>query len=76
VVAALVGPEAVASAVGAYNAAIARVASAEGAVVVDLHQAALRSRDEGRFESLVGRDGFHPSTLGHRAVADTFAAAL
>lgn len=69
-------PAVVSAAVGNYNAAIQRVADAEGAVLVDLHGAALRQQAKGRFAPLVSRDGFHPSTLGHRAVADTFAEAL
>lgn len=69
-------PEVIAGAVEAYNAAVQRVAGAEGAVVVDLHGASLRAADAGEFEALVAGDGFHPSTLGHRAVADAFAAAL
>ena len=57
--------------VAAYNAAIARVAAAEGAVVVDLAAAA-----SGTTASLVAADGFHPSTEGHRRVAAAFTAAL
>ena len=74
--AAALPPEAVAAAVDTYNAAIQRVAVTEGAVLVDLHDASLRAKAAGEFEALVARDGFHPSTLGHRAVADTFGSAL
>jgi len=56
--------------VAAYDAAIARVARAEGAVVVDLAGAAAIGAD------LVAADGFHPSTEGHRRVAAAFAGAL
>lgn len=76
VVAALVPPERLAATVDSYNAAIARVAEEEGAVLVDLHGASLRKQAAAEFAPLVARDGFHPSTLGHRAVADTFGAAL
>ena len=69
-------PALVSSAVGDYNAAIKRVADAEGAVLVDLHAAALRQDAKGALAPMVSRDGFHPSTLGHRAVADTFGEAL
>ncbi len=69
-------PALVSAAVANYNAAIKRVADAEGAVLVDLHAAALRQRAMGAFDPLVSTDGFHPSTLGHSAVADTFAEAL
>ena len=59
-----------------YNAAVARVAAKEGAVLVDLHQAGLDARAAGREAELISSDGFHPSPAGHRAVADAFAAAL
>lgn len=52
-----------------FNAAIARVARREGAVLVDLSG----RRDLAR---LTSADGFHPSTKGHRVVAQAFAAAL
>ena len=72
----LPSPDTVAAAVAGYNAAVRRVADAEGAVLVDLHQASVRSHSAGRWAALVSADGFHPSTLGHRAVADAFAQAL
>jgi lysophospholipase L1-like esterase len=61
--------------VDAYNAAIARVVAATGAVLVDLHAAGLAARQNGTESSLVGRDGFHPSDAGHALVAKAFAAA-
>jgi len=69
-------PEVVSAFVDSYNAAITRVTVAEGAVLVDLHGASLRSQRAGEFGALISGDGFHPSTLGHRAVADIFGAAL
>lgn len=69
-------PDDVVSAVAAYNAAIARVVEGEGAVLVDLHADAMKARDEGVHEELVGADGFHPSTRGHARVAEAFAIAL
>ncbi|HUR18385.1 MAG TPA: SGNH/GDSL hydrolase family protein [Acidimicrobiales bacterium] len=69
-------PELVRLGVGAYNRTIVAVASAEGAEVVDLHAAGLAARSKGREASLVGADGFHPSTAGHKAVAEAFAEAL
>jgi acyl-CoA thioesterase-1 len=67
------GPaEAITARVAAYNAAIARVAEAEGALVVDLDAAAGGRIDD----ALVAADGFHPSTEGHRRVAAAFADAL
>jgi lysophospholipase L1-like esterase len=61
--------------VDAYNAAIARVAAATGAVLVDLHGAGLTARQSGTEASLVSSDGFHPSDAGHALVAKAFAAA-
>lgn len=62
--------------VNEYNAAIARVVTAEGAVLVDLHAAGVRARIDGTEASLISGDGFHPSTAGHAAIAAAFAAAL
>lgn len=52
-----------------YNDAIQRVVEAEGAQLVDL---------SGRSEltGLTADDGFHPSSAGHRQVAEAFAEAL
>lgn len=69
-------PDEVVSAVAAYNAAISRVVEGEGAVLVDLHADAMKARDEGVDEALVGPDGFHPSTRGHARVAEAFSIAL
>ncbi len=59
----------VAAVVDSFNAAVARVVTAEGAVLVDVSH----SRDLTR---LTSDDGFHPSTRGHRLVARSFADAL
>jgi acyl-CoA thioesterase I len=59
-----------------YNRATAKVAAAQGAILVDLHAAGLAARSSGAEQTLVGRDGFHPSTAGHKAVAAAFAEAL
>jgi lysophospholipase L1-like esterase len=72
----LPGPSTVNKIVDDYNAAAARVVAKEGAVLVDLHGRGLDARTAGRESSLVSGDGFHPSTAGHQAVADAFAAAL
>lgn len=72
----LPAPEVINAAVEAYNAAIARVVAAEGAEVVDLHATTLATRAAGTETSLVSGDGFHPSTVGHRAIAAAFASAL
>lgn len=71
----LPGPEPVIALVRQYNDAIERVAEAHGAVLVDLHAAAVAERAR-RLEHYFSGDGFHPSTEGHAAVARTFAAAL
>jgi acyl-CoA thioesterase I len=55
--------------VAGYNAAVARVAAASGAVLVDLSQ-------EQDVAGLTSSDGFHPSTAGHRRIAREFAARL
>jgi acyl-CoA thioesterase-1 len=64
--------EAITEGVAGFNAAIARVAEAEGAVVVDLEAAAGGGIDP----ALIAVDGFHPSTEGHRRVAAAFSDAL
>ena len=73
---ALPHPEVVKAAVDAYNAAIGRVAAAEGAEVVDLHAAGSAAHTARYGHSLISEDGFHPSTAGHRAVASAFSMAL
>ena len=62
-------PELVRAEVGRWNDAIARVVERHGAVLVDLHE---RWRELADHQENVGRDGFHPSTEGHRRVADVF----
>lgn len=69
-------PEVMQAVVDAYNQAIERAAAATGAEVVDLHAVALAARAAGTEGGLASRDGLHPSTAGHAAVADAFAAAL
>jgi lysophospholipase L1-like esterase len=69
-------PDVVVAAVDAYNAAVARVAAREGAELVDLHATGLAAREEGIEATLVSADGFHPSTAGHRRIAEAFAAVL
>jgi acyl-CoA thioesterase-1 len=73
--AAVPGPAVLDAVVDAYNAAIARVTAATGAVLVDLHAAGLAARANGTEASLVSSDGFHPSDAGYALVAKTFAAA-
>jgi len=71
----LPGPEPVVAIVQQYNDAIARVVAREGAVLVDLQRAGVGARGAG-LQSYFAADGFHPSTQGHRAVAEVFAQAL
>jgi lysophospholipase L1-like esterase len=64
-------PRQVRTLVAEYNAAVARVVAAEGAVAVDL------SGRPGRpLAALTADDGFHPSTRGHRVIAAAFVRAL
>jgi lysophospholipase L1-like esterase len=53
----------------AFNAAVERVAAREGATLVDLSA----RHDLAR---LTAPDGFHPSTAGHREIAEVFASRL
>ncbi len=69
-------PEVIERAIDDYNAVIERVAARRGAEVVDLHARGLVARRAETVDRLVSSDGFHPSTEGHRAVANAFAAAL
>ncbi|MCS6801588.1 MAG: GDSL-type esterase/lipase family protein [Chloroflexota bacterium] len=52
-----------------WNGVIARVAAANGAVVVDLARA---WRDLAFSPDYVSADGFHPSDAGHRRIAELF----
>jgi lysophospholipase L1-like esterase len=70
---ALPDPQQVNVAVDAYNAAIARVAQREGAIVVDLHS---QGEVVDTHPDWVSADGFHPSAAGAAQVAAAFAAAL
>jgi lysophospholipase L1-like esterase len=60
-------PEALRAEIARWNAAIARIARARGAVLLDLHSAwrELESHSE-----YLGADGFHPSTLGHARLSE------
>lgn len=69
-------PESVRQTVDAYNAAIDRVVAGEGALLVDLHAVVVAAQLAGTDAELVSRDGFHPSTAGHAAVAAAFADVL
>jgi lysophospholipase L1-like esterase len=61
-------PDALLATLGSWNHAIAEIAHATGAQLVDL-MGASGSDDSG---SLVAADGYHPSTLGHRVLSELF----
>lgn len=69
-------PAAVEQLVTAYNEAIARVVQRQGAFLVDLHAAGMAARAAGTEAGLISRDGFHPNTAGHAAIAAVFADVL
>ncbi len=71
----VIDPAALAARTDALDAAIARVARAEGATLVDLHAADLADRAGGR-EAAHYSDGITVNTDGSRAIAGVFAAAL
>lgn len=68
-------PEVIDRDIAAYNRAIARVARAAGAVVVDLHALGESEERNGSVARFVGPDGFHPNAEGAALVARSFAAA-
>ena len=69
-------PATVDAAVTAYNSAISNVAASTGAIVVDLHGAALAAAAQGAGASLISDDGFNPSAAGAERIASQFAAVL
>jgi acyl-CoA thioesterase-1 len=73
---ALPPPETLNPLVDAYNAAVARVAQRQGALLVDLHALGLAARAAGTEAGLVSADGFSLSNAGHAAVAGAFAEVL
>jgi lysophospholipase L1-like esterase len=56
-----------------FNQVIAQVVKDEGAELVDLHAFGLAERAAGTELQDVSGDGFHPSTRGHKVVAEQFA---
>jgi len=62
--------------VTSYNAATERAVMGTGATLVDLHSVGLEARREEEELDLISGDGFHPSTEGHAAIAEAFAAEL
>jgi lysophospholipase L1-like esterase len=70
----LPAPNQMRSVVHRYNRIIERVAKRRGATLVDLYSGALEAHRNGRDARLVSNDGLHPSTEGHRAIAESFGA--
>ena len=62
-------PEAVATAVADYNAAISDAANVEGATLVDLH---LNDSQISQHPEWISADGFHPSARGYAMIAKRF----
>lgn len=58
--------------VGRYNRIIETSVKRAGATLIDLHASALEAKRLGTDASLVSGDGLHPSTEGHRAIAESF----
>jgi lysophospholipase L1-like esterase len=58
--------------VGRYNRIIKMSAKKTGATLIDLHSSALKAHKLGTDAALVSGDGLHPSTEGHRAIAESF----
>jgi len=59
-----------------YNEIIKSAVKETGATLIDLHSSAMEARAKGTDGGLVSGDGLHPSTEGHRAVAESFSARL
>ncbi len=61
---------------GSFNAAIARVAAANGATLVDLHAAFLAARARGEEDAFWAGNDFSPNEAGHAFIARQFAPAV
>ena len=59
-----------------FNDAIARVATANGATLVDLHSAFLRARANGKEDALWAGNDFSPNEKGHALIARQFVPAV
>ena len=60
--------------VNRYNGIIKMSVKRTGATLIDLHSSARKAQKQGTDAALVSGDGLHPSTEGHRAIAESFAA--
>lgn len=58
--------------VSRYNQIIKRSVKVTGATLIDLHSSAREAQKMGTDAALVSDDGLHPSTEGHRAIAESF----
>lgn len=72
----LPSPSEMRSLVDRFNEIIKSVAKKTGATLIDLHSSAVRAHRRGTDAELISGDGLHPSTEGHRAVAESFSAEL
>ncbi|MGH2775968.1 MAG: SGNH/GDSL hydrolase family protein [Actinomycetota bacterium] len=59
-----------------YNKIIKNAVRKTGTTLIDLHSSAKDAHDRGTNAGLISGDGLHPSTEGHRAVAESFSARL
>ena len=69
----LPSPRAMRTLVERFNVVIDQVVERRDATLVDLFSGALEAQREGTDANLVSRDGLHPSTEGHHAIAESFA---
>lgn len=60
--------------VNRYNGIIKRSVKLNEATLIDLHASAREAQKLGTDAALVSGDGLHPSTEGHRAIAESFSA--
>lgn len=60
--------------VNRYNGIIKKSVKVTGATLIDLHSSAREAQKLGTDGALVSGDGLHPSTEGHRAIAESFSA--
>ena len=62
--------------VGRYNEIIKSAVKETSATLIDLHSSAMEAQERGTDAGLISGDGLHPSTEGHRAVAESFSVRL
>jgi len=74
--ASLPAPSEMRALVDRYNEIIRSAVKKTGATLIDLHSSAMEAQERGTDAELISGDGLHPSTEGHRAVAESFSARL